>query len=134
MRSSRGAIGTLTRAALALAMLAVAVRVLIPAGYMPGGAGQAAIVLCTSQGLQTAYLPQDAEKRSPVDDHSGKSQTHHPCAFASAAHVFTPQAEAAHVPVLWRAQTSEPAWDPSVAPGRGLAAPPPPSTGPPLQI
>ncbi|WP_374572956.1 hypothetical protein [Phenylobacterium sp.] len=136
MGTSRGAITTLTRAAVALAMLAVAVRVLVPAGYMPGRAGEAAIVLCTGQGLQTVYLEKDAKGGpvAPADSHSGKGDTHHPCAFASAAHIFSPHDLAPVVPSVWTADAPDLRVPAVVAPGRGLAAPPPPATGPPLSI
>lgn len=136
MGSSRGVISTMTRVAMALAMLAVAMRVLVPAGYMPGRAGEAPIVLCTGQGAQIILSGENAKAApgAPADDHSGKAADHHPCAFASAAHIFAAQDLAPVVLAAWSVPAPDARAQSTVSPGRGLAAPPPPATGPPRSI
>lgn len=135
MRSGRLAVSVWTRLAMGLALAAVALRVLVPAGFMPGGPGEATIVLCSSQGLQTVVVDGlSPHAPDPAGDHSGEPKTDHPCAFAGLAVAFTPATGLQAAPILWSApaETEVPAL--AVAPGRGLAAPPPPATGPPLSI
>lgn len=127
---------------LTLAMLAVALKVAIPAGFMaaPAHAGELpfAIVLCTSQGMVTVdanqALPGAADKGHADGGHAADQDDHSPCAFAG--HGLGAPAPAlidlglAH-PVgydLDLPQTHE-----SVAPGRGLSGPPLPARGPPSQ-
>lgn len=123
---------------MAFAMVAVSLRVLIPAGYMPGGPGEAAIILCTAQGVQTVYVGPDGQRAeqpdTPADGHSGKTSADHPCAFSGLAQAFSAEVAAAVAPALPVA--AAPILGPTsrTAPGRGLAAPPPPSTGPPLTV
>lgn len=134
MHSRRAAFTSWTRVAVAVAMLALAVRVLVPAGYMPGGAGQPPLVLCTGQGAQIVLAAGGEHHGAPSDDHSGQGAAHHPCAFASAAHVFAAPDLAPAVLSAWSAQAPDLRAARIVSPGRGLAAPPPPATGPPLSI
>ena len=117
-----------------LAALAVAMKVLIPAGFMTQSRTNDlpfALVLCTSQGM---VLVQPGEA-TPIVDHDGQAgdQAHDaPCAFAG-------HAVAAPAPnlidsgavefVAYRFVATEPLVD--LAPGRGLAAPPLPARGPP---
>jgi len=124
-----------------LSVCAIAVRVLIPAGYMvaptPGQDGVPAIVICTAQGAKAvsvyggSAVQNDQGAPKPAD---GKASPDHGCVFAGA---FTP------LPVpgltLVRAEgfavTSQ--IDLTVAhqrPGLGLAAPPPFKTGPPAIV
>lgn len=109
-----------------LAVLALALRLVVPAGFMLSqGSG---LVICTGQGALTVVPGQDGAP-APSD-----RPDHHPCAFAAAAADGFRTLLAAAEPVrfavpaavlipLLRAQR----------PGLGLAAPPPPTTGPPLQ-
>ena len=117
---------------IALAMLALALRVLIPSGFMVAdqqtGHGGYPIVICTGHGALTLAPPGDNKAPSP------KSATHAPCAFAGAAtpvapilSALQPSAYALSSPVLAAVQ-------PDQIPGRGLAAPPPPSIGPPSHL
>ncbi|MFZ0266616.1 hypothetical protein [Caulobacter sp.] len=121
-----------------LTVCAIAVRVLIPAGYMVapahGQGGLPAIVICTAQGAKTlavdasGAVQNDQGAPKPAD---GKANRDHGCVFAGAV---TP------LPVpsltLARAEAFTTLWqiDLLVAhqrPGLGLAAPPPFKTGPP---
>jgi hypothetical protein len=109
---------------IAIVMMAFLARALVPAGYMIAPAAGPGLVICTGHG--------------PVDLSGG---AHHPgappqtsdtvCAF-SGLHFIAPQ----DAPTRLAARV---AWAPEItpihthdqAPGRGLAAPPPPSHGPP---
>ena len=119
----------------ALAFIAIAVRALIPSGYMVGSADDGRIlpiVLCSGHeaflDLSTGQLVEDG---APVEDDGRSKRTSAPCVFAVSVHFATP--EAAVEPALAQ-DYSEDAPDirPVSVPGRGLAAPPPWATGPPL--
>ncbi|MFA7261667.1 MAG: hypothetical protein WC068_01485 [Caulobacter sp.] len=125
-----------------LALLAVMVRAMIPAGYMVGPSrtadATAVIMLCTGQGyvatrvdLATGKVLDGSETPPRKHDTPAKSPGDHaPCVFAAAAPLASPEvAVAVAVPV----QVETTAWANTavVTPGRGLAAPPPWPTGPP---
>ena len=112
-----------------LVALALFVRAMVPAGYMPDGAGrQIQVTLCAdaSGTPQTVAIPLDDSGKQAAD-HSAK---HSPCAFAGMAALDAP------VAVLAPALTPQPAAPAPFAAqvisvGQGLAAPPPYQTGPP---
>lgn len=128
---------------LTLAMLAVALKVLIPAGFMaaPAKASELpfAIVLCTSEGMVTV----DAGKALPGDHDHDHDQGHAadqddhdgPCAFAG--HGLGAPAPgaidlgAAHSVAY---DLRRPEIRVGLAPGRGLAGPPLPARGPPVEL
>ncbi|UTP38458.1 hypothetical protein M9M90_14695 [Phenylobacterium sp. LH3H17] len=117
---------------LMLAALAVALKVMIPAGFMTRQAANDlpfALVLCTAQGAVKVEPGQAA----PAHDDRGDLADHDsPCAFAghaTAAPAPSPIATGAVEFVAYRAVTTRPLVD--LAPGRGLAAPPLPARGPP---
>jgi hypothetical protein len=113
-----------------LAMLALVLQLAIPQGFMlASDHGQAAIVICTGHGPLLA----------PVDDHgfplkAPKPKSNATCAFAG--HGGTPTATPVLALTATRYETAAPieSLDVSATPGRGLAAPPPPSQGPPTRI
>lgn len=112
-----------------LVALALFVRAMVPAGYMPGGAGrqiQVAICADASGMAQTVAIP--------LDD-AGKQAAEHPakhsaCAFAGMAALDAPIA-ALDAPLLPQPATPAPLAALAVNIGQGLAAPPPYQTGPP---
>lgn len=126
----------------AVALLALLVRALIPAGYMVAAAetpnGRFLIVqLCeghastaqvidleTGQKIDLSKLP-----KSPTN--SGNSDQ--PCAFAVAA-AFAPPVMTAESLAVMASTDADIALPAVVRPGRGIAAPPPPATGPPILI
>ncbi len=70
-------------------------------------------------------------EKAPVK-HDGAND--HPCAFAGLAQAFA-AADPVALPITLPAPVIDPPLVPaSVAVGRGLAAPPPPQTGPPLLV
>ena len=109
---------------LILALAALWVQVLVPQGFMLASASNGpALVICTGHGpLQS---PADHPGKAP------KPTSDTPCAFAAHGAVSAPP-----LPLLLPARVAAPA---AIAvqsfvrqsPGRGLAAPPPPSQGPP---
>lgn len=120
----------------AAAFLALALRALIPAGYMLGpGAGANALVvtLCGGGGLEARLDPKtgavELGGHAPAHD-SQSDHSHAPCAFAAVAPLAAPtDAEMRLAPRA--AGMSFAVATASLIPGRGLAAPPPWSTGPP---
>jgi hypothetical protein len=113
-----------------LAMLALFLQLAVPQGFMLArDGGQPVVVICTGHGPLLA----------PTDDHgvpakAPKSRPDAACAFAG--HGGTPT----EAPLLALAEVRfEPLEIPagptlSTTPGRGLAAPPPPSQGPPTRL
>jgi hypothetical protein len=120
---------------MAAAVLALALKVLIPPGFMmaptPGTAPT--LVICTGHGAlegdALTPLRDAAGKKAPAD----KSSHDAPCVFAGHG-VAAPAPETAPTEVAFLAPAAAPALPSPVGeliPGRGLAAPPPPSRGPP---
>lgn len=116
-----------------LVAAALLLRALVPAGYMVAPAGEAKQIFVTvCSGLdgkvERIALPVSSQHDSSQQDHDGKDS---PCAFTALASLAAmPQlADLPPVPAAAPRRADAP---PSVAIGRGLAAPPPPQTGPPL--
>jgi hypothetical protein len=123
----------------AIALLAMLVRAIVPAGYMLAQAdtgqgrfltvemceGHAAKVIDLDTGKQV-----DPSKLPGKADDKSKSA---PCVFASVAPVATPVAIAEPVEFV-AAEDVDFGVSLNVRPGRGIAAPPPPSTGPPSAV
>ncbi len=126
-------------------MLAIAIKIAIPVGYMVApqalAAGLTPIVLCTAEGNVTAFMDGDGQilahgEEALANDHQGLPSDHDgsKCAFAGQG-VPLAAPQAASMAVQFEAVVSPTAIQPSfVAPGLGLAAPPPPKTGPPIQV
>jgi hypothetical protein len=114
----------------ALAFLALAFAVVVPPGFMPASHADGrgfAIVICTGHG--PLQLDRSSDHKAPP----GKSKASAACPFA--ANVTPPLAPAFAVavrPAVFGVVTSAAASH--RAPGLGLAAPPPPATGPPSLI
>lgn len=128
--------GSLMPRPVALAILGVALllRVLIPTGWMPshGADGVTRITLCTGMGAVDAWVDAagTVHDKKPVD----KGGADQPCAFAGLAMLADVPDAAVEPPPVEYAAPSDSAFPTSVAVGRGLAAPPPPSTGPPAFV
>lgn len=129
---------TWTRGAfLALAILALVVKVMVPAGFMTQAAPKNdlpfALVLCTGQG--PLIVEPDAalghQDKAPAD----KPAHDAPCPFAGHGATAPPPSALAATKVefvAYRPMALAPVTD--LAPGRGLAAPPLPARGPPSQL
>jgi hypothetical protein len=112
-----------------LAFLALALKIVAPPGYMTAdtGAHPFALVICTGHGPITI----DPTDTAPAH----KSAPDAPCAFAANGVGAAPPDEIALGAAgfaVYRPLVSAAARD--LAPGRGLAAPPPPSQGPPRLV
>jgi len=117
-----------------LAALAVALKVLIPAGFMtapdPRNGLPFALVLCTGEGAKVVQ-PGDA-LGGHHDKNADKSAHDAPCPFASHAAAAPPPSAFTTAKVDFVAYVAiPPARVVHLAPGRGLAAPPLPARGPP---
>ena len=114
---------------IALAALALMVQVLVPQGFMISGAAAApAIVICTGHGPLLA-----------VDDHGrpvkpSKPAPDAPCGFAAHGAAVGPSAPVAIAATPFEAPAVLIPRPFAVAPGLGLAAPPPPSHAPPAPL
>ena len=119
----------------ALLLFALFARIVVPTGFMPVAApGGVTITICTDMGLVEASV--DASGKLDLSGKSGTGQTaDSPCAFAGglSAALLADAAPAAAVAVLlWTTALPVPAVL-HLTPNR-LAAPPPPSQGPPNLI
>ena len=113
-----------------LALLALFVQVLAPPGFMvERQGGRTTIVLCTGHGpvLTLSDLTGHPTK-------TPKSKPDAPCAFAGHGAAAAPPMVAFIGRPLERAGDASGPARLDLAPGRGLAAPPPPSQGPPGRI
>jgi hypothetical protein len=116
--------GILRTILLVCALAAMGLRIVLPAGTMlaEGGDGRVVVTLCSGA---TATIDLG-------HGHGKPQQSHQPCAFAAVAHgANAPSLASLEAPhgayVLDTSTRAAPARI-----GQGLAAPPPPSTGPPL--
>jgi hypothetical protein len=118
--------GSIRHLLLALALAAMGVRAAAPPGYMfsPSPAGFT-VTLCNGGTMRI-----DLGRSPEHGQHSGDSG---PCLFAAAAHA----APAPIAPQIISTAISSVAVAPPIAAvsvGHGLAAPPPPATGPPIRL
>ena len=120
------------RLAAVLVVLTLAVRAIVPSGYMvASGPKSISVYICAeANGMaKTVTIPIDSEL--PTKGHDSDKQSD--CAFAGmAAAVDLPAAVDAELGVI--AGHFVPRIHMSSSPGRGLAAPPPFATGPPILI
>ena len=123
----------------AIALLAMLVRAVVPAGYMLAQAdtGQGRfLTVAMCEGHASRVIDLDTGKQVDPSELPGKADDkskNAPCVFASTVSVATPIAIAEPVEFI---PTQEIGFtvDPGIRPGRGIAAPPPPSTGPPASL
>jgi len=108
---------------LVLAFAALLLQAMIPAGYMVGSASSPGLVICTGHGALTS---QDHPGGAPATSHEAA------CVFAGhGLALATPVFDRVPTPVVID-RTPATVRAREQTPGRGLAAPPPPSRGPPL--
>lgn len=122
--------------ALLLVACALLLRVAIPGGWMPakGADGLVRITLCTGMGAVEAWVDGEGRIHDGAPHKKQEPKTDQPCAFAG---LIAPAIDADPLPPplapVARGATIVFA-DHAVAIGHGLAAPPPPPTGPPLTL
>jgi hypothetical protein len=80
-------------AAVHLALAAMVLRALLPAGWMPGASAGTPLVVCTMNGPEQIVLGADGKplKHQPSQD---DARHHEMCPFAAAASLATPSAPA----------------------------------------
>ena len=118
----------------AVVALAVALRLTVLPGYMIATQPDTlAVVMCTANGAVSQTIALDSGQAAPGkgdSEHPGKTQV---CPFATAGVAL----EALAAPIIVPGPRPVPTVLPPVRTalvGHGLAAPPPPSTGPPLSL
>ena len=117
--------------AMPLILCALLMRMVIPAGWMPtvDSAGYTRITICADAGRQDAWI--DASGDLHKSDPGTQKHSQQPCVFAGlGAALAMPILGALDLPLAVNA-TACLLICALVAIGRGLAAPPPPATGPP---
>ncbi len=128
--------------ALALLACALALRLLVPAGWMPVADAQGLhLVLCSGSGPLEMPSPHVLPAMAGMHqaghtghDHHHQGMPDHPCAFAGLGLALAEPVLPMLAPVAIAAQTLVTLIPAAVAVGRGLAAPPPPPTGPPALV
>ena len=124
------------RVVLTLAVLALALKVLIPAGFMasaPSAGGGYPVVICTGHGAEVVDAQAAGQNAPARKSPEGKAPHDPPCAFAGYG-VTAPASSVLAVSrvafVAYRIP-SGPSAHRDLSPGRGLSAPPLPARGPP---
>lgn len=122
--------------ALWIVACALMLRILVPAGWMPGTGADGAlrITLCTGQGMVEAWVDGNGAIHDKAPQKS-EPRTDQPCSFAGlgAAALAEPAPMVLDAPRFAAATILLPI-PASIAIGRGLAAPPPPAIGPPATL
>lgn len=114
------------RAGLVLALLALMLRAAVPAGYMVAQDHGPHLVICSGH---AAVAAETGDK--PSKDRQKPDQ---PCAFAGTHVALEAPVVPAPVPHAQAPTKTVVLARAALSPGRGLAAPPPPSTGPPARL
>jgi hypothetical protein len=110
----------------ALAMLALVLQICVPGGFMVSrDAGAPALVVCTGHGPLTLTDDHGQPGKAPAD--------HGVCAFAGHGAAAVTAPDIAPIPVAYTFSAPASLQTARQSPGRGLAAPPPPSQAPPLR-
>jgi hypothetical protein len=113
--------------AVGLALLALFLQGLMPSGFMAAReAGRATVVICTGHGAASSLADLAGH---PTKQPQSKPAA--PCAFAGSGVAASPPVAALIAGPIVRQNTPLVAAHFDLSPGRGLAAPPPPSQGPP---
>ena len=116
--------------AFALAFVSLALRILVPQGFMPSPTNPLSIVICTGHGPMMMGMAEHGKPTKP-----SKDKTDHVCPFAAGAgstlaldlHSAKLAPHTIELEILVGAVLDQ-------IPGRGLAAPPPPSHAPPVRL
>lgn len=119
--------------ALSILAAALLLRLIVPAGWMPGTAadGSMQIELCTGQGVVKAWVGHDGQIKDNVPSQSSIDQ---PCAFAGLSMAIAHIEPVVVMPAMLASVVPGILLSRSISIGRGLAAPPPPATGPPATL
>lgn len=131
LASRNAGIGTF----IVLSALALLLRILVPAGFMPSTTQGYAISLCSDMSGMSAWVDQAGKLHKGEKPSGDETTKHQPCVFGgfASALALPDVIGPTSVTPLAAAAVFIPLRD-SVAIGRGLAAPPPPPTGPPAHL
>lgn len=116
-----------------LVLMTLAMRVIIPSGYMPSSERGFALTICAGMDTKTVWMDKSG-KLHKEDPSIGKSVEHQPCAFAGAAITADFPATAFQIDMDPVALAAPVFAKREVSIGSGLAAPPPPAIGPPSYV
>jgi len=121
--------------ALAIALFALLLaRLVLPPGYMlaanPAGLGLPVVTPCDGQRAVSTAMDGHMGHEPSKQDHEEKGDPQ-VCAFAAVGQAFTLDPWIPTVGIAEIAPRAAPVMLHAQQPGRGLAAPPPPKTGPP---
>ena len=120
-----------SRWGLPLILCALLLRIAVPAGWMPGADRGTPITICTGAGMAQAWI--DGEGK--VHKEGGPQQGHdQPCTYSVLGMAAHAAPDAPAVAPVRIGELLVPGAQFAAAIGQGLAAPPPPSTGPPSLI
>jgi hypothetical protein len=122
--------------AIPLVFAALLMRTLFPAGWMPSTEKGQMITLCTGTGVEQAWLGHDGiiKNAPPENSDDDKSHSDNPCIFSGVAVANIHEIAAPEIVSAIPEATQNSPLNNTTTIGRGLAAPPPPATGPPLLI
>ncbi|QGP77684.1 DUF2946 family protein [Sphingobium sp. CAP-1] len=128
IRESEGARGLLA----ALALLVLAIQLIAPAGFMPVRTDRGVVVtLCTGQGAVNVVVPRGTAPGKHGQPDEGMAGRQH-CPFAASVQPVVPPLVAADLPLpAWQLAFGPVAFALKTGLIARLAAPPPPSSGPP---
>jgi hypothetical protein len=119
------------RLSVLLIICALAVRFMIPAGWMPSAERSFVVTVCTGVNMSTMWIDTKG-KIHKVDPAKHKSADHESCVFAGMAMAADPPSSLVALPIMPDVSDRLVMTTIPVSIGKGLAAPPPPSTGPPV--
>jgi len=121
-----------------LAALSLLVRLIVPAGFMPmaNAGGAPTLVICTGQGPMVMPMPAAMQMAGMADhqapaDHDG-DMANHGCFLAAVGGAVDIAVPVAPLPLPFVVAVAQTIQTFVARPGLGLAAPPPPKTGPPI--
>lgn len=120
----------------ALALLVLAIQLVVPSGFMPVRTDHGVVVtLCTGQGAVNVLVERDRApgKADPRHDEGAPAQQH--CPFAASIQPLVPPVVLADLPLpAWQLAFGPIAFALKTGLIARLAAPPPPSSGPPATV
>ncbi len=119
------------RLSMLLIVCAMAVRFMVPAGWMPSAERSFAVTVCTGVNMSTVWIDTKG-KIHKSDPAKHESADHEPCAFAGMAMAADAPSSVTALPAISHISDRLVAATMPTSIGKGLAAPPPPSTGPPI--
>ena len=117
---------------LGLALMLLLLRAVVPAGWMPAQERGQWITICSGAGVSMAWI--GADGKIDKEHAPAKSEKSSHCAFSGLGTPVDLAVDAFSLPLPPFAAVIVPMLTTLVTVGQGLAAPPPPKTGPPALI